>query len=90
MTMKQEQEITISYFKPLQFGDHQSKLNNKEIDTRGGVVPNLKIWDIDFGAGKWVVRSHLWTLERRWPLLCSANICKTVACNNLVDGSHSK
>lgn len=26
--------------------------------------PNLKIWDVDFGARKWVVRSCPWRLGR--------------------------
>lgn len=51
-------------FKPLLFGDHQSKLNGKEIDARGGMMPNLQMWGIDFGARRSVGRSHLWMLGR--------------------------
>lgn len=34
LTMKHEQEISLTCSKPLRFWDHQSKLNDEEIDSR--------------------------------------------------------
>lgn len=56
-TMEHEQEVSISCWKPLWFGDHQPKLYGKEVN-RWEVLPNPKIWDSDFVASKWVARSQ--------------------------------